>query len=102
MTNLLENETRIKEYVVLHKLSDGGYSHVYVVQNTNNNLFFALKIFDLCEYKTGLRNTKQHKYLMSLNIPNIITLFDSFDINRDELKGNLTHVTNTKINTQSK
>jgi serine/threonine protein kinase len=75
------------KYIMIKKLGKGSYCSVWLAYNFILNTFFAIKVYNRCDYKRGKKELKVFDKLKSNKINNIITYnycFDYIDSDYDE------------------
>lgn len=72
------------KYIMIKKLGKGSYCSVWLAYNFILNCFYAIKIYNRCDYKRGKKELKVFDILKSKKINNIITYNSCFDyLNED-------------------
>jgi serine/threonine-protein kinase SRPK3 len=67
------------KYIMLKKLGKGSYSSVWLSYDFDENKFFAIKIFNRCDFNDGKREVEVYSELKKLKSKNLMMIQNSFD-----------------------
>ena len=72
------------DYIMLKKLGKGSYSSVWLSYRFSDNCFFAVKIFNRCDFDDGKKEIDVYNELQKIKSQSLLTIKDSFEyINKD-------------------
>jgi serine/threonine protein kinase len=71
------------KYIMIKKLGKGSYCSVWLAYNFILNRFNAIKVYNRCDYKRGVKELKVFDQIKSKHINNIITYNSCFDYSNE-------------------
>jgi serine/threonine protein kinase len=67
-----------KKYILIQKMGHGAYSAVWMAFNTTNKKYFAIKIFNDCDYDSGTQEVELLNKIKNAKIKYTVNMIDSF------------------------
>lgn len=72
------------KYIMLKKLGKGSYSSVWLSYGFDENKFFAIKIFNRCDFDDGKREAEVYNELKKLKSKNLMMIHNSFEYKTED------------------